>query len=79
MADIVAVPIATKDGRPADNNVADEKNKALDIEHVEGGLESVKTELITEDANKAEDFEHEMTTWQAFKIYRMVRSAVALA
>lgn len=74
MADITAVPTVTNDGRRVADDFVDDKDKGLDAEHVEGGLENVKAELITEDANKAEDFEHEMTTWQAFKIYRMVSS-----
>jgi hypothetical protein len=39
---------------------------------VEDGVEQVKHEILVEDANKAEEFEHDMTTWQAFKIYKAV-------
>lgn len=76
MAEISAVPTVPNSGRTLDDHLVDDKDKINDTQHVElgdeEGLENVKAELVTEDANKAENFEHEMTTWQAFKIYKFV-------
>lgn len=73
MADTEIVPVIDSSGRRVDD-IDDDKQKYIDTEHVEatGGVEQVKREILIEDANKAEDFEHQMTTWQAFKIYRAV-------
>lgn len=73
MADIDIVPAIDASGRRVEE-IDDNKEKYQEAEHVEsaGGIEQVKHEILIEDANKAEDFEHEMTTWQAFKIYRAV-------
>lgn len=69
MAEIV--PVVPHNGSPIED-VHDEKQKHFEAEHVEDGVEQVKHEILVEDANKAEHFEHEMTTWQAFKIYKSV-------
>jgi hypothetical protein len=73
MADIDIVPAIDASGRRVEE-IDDNKEKYREAEHVEsaGGIDKVKHEILIEDANKAEDFEHEMTTWQAFKIYRAV-------
>jgi len=69
MAEIV--PVVAHDGSQVDD-IHDDKQKHFEAEHVEGGVEQVKHEILVEDANKAEDFEHEMSTWQAFKMYKAV-------
>jgi hypothetical protein len=71
MAEIV--PVVNVNGRQVED-FDDDKQKYMEAEHVEaaGGIEQVKNEILVEDANKAENFEHEMTTWQAFKIYKAV-------
>lgn len=69
MADIV--PVVNHNGSQVED-VHDDKQKHFEAEHVEDGVEQVKHEILVEDANKAEHFEHDMTTWQAFKIYKAV-------
>jgi len=73
MADLNILPAVSNEHRGEE--IADDKQKYMETEHVEGigGIEQVKHEILLEDANKAEDFEHDMTTWQAFKIYKAVR------
>ena len=79
MAEITALPTVNndKDGRRLDDEIVEDKDKIYDTQHVEmgaddDGIDAVKAEMHTEDANRAEVFEHEMGTWQAFKIYRAV-------
>ena len=80
MAEITALPTVNhdKDGQRLENQVVEEKDKHYETQHVEmgedEGIDAVKAEMHLEDANRAEDFEHEMGTWQAFKIYRAVSS-----
>lgn len=74
-AEITAVPAIEHDGRQDDGVPIEDKEK-LDIHHAEQGpdegLEHVKADILREEADRAEDFEHEMGTWEAFKIYRWV-------
>ena len=69
MAEIV--PVVNHNGSQVED-IHDDKQKHFEAEHVENGVEQVKHEILVEDANKAEHFEHDMTTWQAFKIYKAV-------
>jgi hypothetical protein len=69
MAEIV--PVVHHNGSQVED-IHDDKQKHFESEHVENGVEQVKHEILVEDANKAEHFEHDMTTWQAFKIYKAV-------
>jgi hypothetical protein len=73
MADLNIVPVVNNERHGEE--ITDDKQKYMETEHVEegtGGIDQVKHEILVEDANKAEDFEHDMTTWQAFKIYKAV-------